>query len=104
MRKVLSVILAVVFCVCLTRCGGSEIPSIYRRVIPEFIPKLGSMTFDEAKAFAENNGFGFNKFTMNEYSISDAGIWRAYIRFSDEIVEEFVLSNYNTNQSINSYK
>lgn len=93
MRKVLLVILAVVFCVCLTGCGGSEIPSIYRRVIPEFVPKLGSMIYDEMETFSENNVFGLRTYGDDKYTISDYGNWKVHVIFNYEKVEGLEFEN-----------
>lgn len=82
MKKAISVIWAVLMCLCITGCSGSKIPSLYQMITTEFVNGIGSTSLEEIKSYAESNSLKFEKNTDNIYKISNGGKWDASFYFS----------------------
>lgn len=100
MKRVLSLFLAVLLCLCLAACNGSAIPEIYKKSAQTFVEGIGSMSVNEVRTFAENNGWDFEFYTFNSYKISNGDKWESVIKFDSNTISEVEFNDWDSYRTI----
>lgn len=99
MRKILSAILAVMLCFCLTGCSGSKIPLIYQTIATKFIDNMCTMSSEEVKSLAESAELELKKESYG-YNLSNGGKWKASFNSTGEEFKVLSFHNWGKDHSI----
>lgn len=101
MRKILSLFLTLLVCVTITGCNNNKALNVYKTVAAKYIDGIGTMSVDEARAFAESNNLEFNSFYEDiTYKIPNDGRWEALIEFKDGKINELSFYDWDNDQSV----